>query len=49
MYHPFLWNKLAKLEDRLNQNSRNSSVPSSQQSLHKKAKNTSPNRKKSGK
>ena len=41
----FLWNKLAELEDRLNQNSRNSSVPSSQQSLHNKAKNTSPNRK----
>ncbi|WP_254617743.1 DUF6444 domain-containing protein [Vibrio metschnikovii] len=45
----FLWNKLAELEDRLNQNSRNSSVPSSQQPLHNKAKNTSPNRKKSGK
>lgn len=45
----FLWNKLTELEDRLNQNSRNSSVPSSQQSLHNKAKNTSPNRKKSGK
>ncbi|MFW7523756.1 DUF6444 domain-containing protein [Vibrio ostreicida] len=30
----FLWNKLAELEDRLNQNSRNSSVPSSQQPLH---------------
>ncbi len=34
----FLWNKLAELEDRLNQNSRNSSVPSSQQPLHNKAK-----------
>ncbi|MDH5924488.1 DUF6444 domain-containing protein, partial [Vibrio splendidus] len=45
----FLWHKLAELEDRLNQNSRNSSVPSSQQPLHNKAKNTSPNRKKSGK
>ncbi|WP_420907515.1 DUF6444 domain-containing protein [Vibrio cincinnatiensis] len=45
----FLWNKLAELEDRLNQNSRNSSVPPSQQPLHNKAKNTSPNRKKSGK
>ncbi|MEZ8791617.1 DUF6444 domain-containing protein [Vibrio splendidus] len=40
---------MVELEDRLNQNSRNSSVPSSQQSLHNKAKNTSPNRKKSGK
>jgi transposase len=29
----FLWNKLAELEDRLNQNSRNSSVPPSQQPL----------------
>lgn len=45
----FLWNKLTELEDRLNQNSRNSSVPPSQQPLHNKAKNTSPNRKKSGK
>ncbi|MCG9635036.1 DUF6444 domain-containing protein [Vibrio parahaemolyticus] len=45
----FLWNKLAKLEDRLNQYRRNSSVPSSQQSLRNKAKNTSPNRKKYGK
>ncbi|WP_237668683.1 DUF6444 domain-containing protein [Vibrio toranzoniae] len=45
----FLWNKLAELEDRLNQNSRSSSVPSSQQPLHNKAKNTSSNRKKSGK
>ncbi|WP_342652432.1 DUF6444 domain-containing protein [Vibrio metschnikovii] len=45
----FLWHKLAELEDRLNQNSRNSSVPSSQRPLHNKAKNTSPNRKKSGK
>jgi hypothetical protein len=45
----FLWNKLAELEDRLNQNSRNSSVPPSQQPLHNKAKNTSPTRKKSTK
>ncbi|MGR5238719.1 DUF6444 domain-containing protein [Vibrio alfacsensis] len=45
----FLWNKLAELEDRLNQNSRNSSVPPSQQALHNKAQNTSPNRKKSRK
>ncbi|OOZ53741.1 hypothetical protein BOW42_12705, partial [Solemya velum gill symbiont] len=35
----FLWNKLAELEDRLNPNSRKSSVPSSQQALHSKAKN----------
>ncbi|HFC9432718.1 TPA: DUF6444 domain-containing protein [Vibrio cholerae] len=45
----FLWNKLAELEDRLNPNSRKSSVPSSQQALHSKAKNTSPSRKTSGK
>ena len=45
----FLWNKLAELEDRLNQNSRNSSVPSSQQPLHNKAKDTSSDSKKPGK
>ncbi|KJY79056.1 IS66 family transposase [Vibrio nigripulchritudo] len=45
----FLWDKVMELEDRLNQNSRNSSVPSSQQPLHNKASNTSPTRKKSGK
>lgn len=45
----FLWNKLAELEDRLNQNSRNSSVPPSQQPLHNKAKNTSPTRRRSTK
>lgn len=45
----YLWNKLAELEDRLNQNSRNSSVPPSKQPLHNKAKNTSPSRRKSTK
>ncbi|MCF1458089.1 MAG: DUF6444 domain-containing protein [Shewanella sp.] len=45
----FLWDKVKELEDRLNQNSRNSSVPSSQQSLHNKASNTSPTREKSAK
>ncbi|WP_240433682.1 DUF6444 domain-containing protein [Vibrio cholerae] len=40
---------MAELEDRLNPNSRKSSVPSSQQALHSKAKNTSPSRKTSGK
>ncbi|WP_220770970.1 IS66 family transposase [Shewanella sp. MBTL60-007] len=45
----FLWHKLAELEDRLNQNSRNSSVPPSKQALHHQSKNTSPTRKKSTK
>ena len=45
----FLWNKIAELEDRLNQSSRNSSVPPSKDSLANKARNTSPTRRKSTK
>jgi len=45
----FLWNKIAELEDRLNQSSRNSSVPPSKDNPANKARNTSPTRRKSTK
>ncbi|WP_446728816.1 DUF6444 domain-containing protein [Photobacterium sp. SP02] len=38
----FLRNKIAELEDRLNQSSRNSSVPPSKDNFANKARNTSP-------